>query len=177
VCYLLHLASSLTLSEVRSMLPAGMSAHALAPDDDRRLRRQFRPARTVLEILIGPCSCDLVLERDPVGHAEERALRARYAALRLSRPAIIRAIDAHRARADDCPLEPPAWWQRALADFVAEHARNAGPSIYWLRFAPGAAGAPPPDALPAERRELTVADVAAHPGGWLVEDVPVRVGR
>ncbi len=176
MCYILHVASPLTLSEVRSMLPPGMSAHALAPEDDRRLRRAFRPARAVLELLIGPCTCDLVLARDPVGHTEERALRARYAALRLSRPAIIRAIDAHRARAEDCPLEPPAFWQRALADFVAEHARNAGPTVYWLRFGPRGAGASPPDP-PAERREIPVAQVLEDPRGWLGEGVPVRVSR
>lgn len=56
MCYVLYVASALTLSEVRSMLPAGMSAHALAPDDDRRLRRAFRPARTVVQLLIGPAA-------------------------------------------------------------------------------------------------------------------------
>ena len=78
MCYVLYVASPLTLSEVRSMLPAGMSAHALAPDDDRRLRRDFRPARAVVRLLIGPCSCDLVLPRDSATHAEERELRLRH---------------------------------------------------------------------------------------------------
>lgn len=176
MCYVLYVASPLTLSEVRSMLPAGMSAHALAPDDDRRLRRSFRPARTVVSILVGPCSCDLVLPRDPTGHTEEAALRARYAAARLARTAIIRAIDAHRALADPDIIEQPEWWRRALAAFVAEHARNAGPTIYWLQFLPGGAGTPPPDP-PATARTVTVADVLAAPGEWLAEGAPIRVVR
>jgi hypothetical protein len=176
VCYVLYVASPLTLSEVRSMLPAGMSAHALAPDDDRRLRRSFRPARTVVSILVGPCSCDLVLPRDPVGHTEEAALRARYAAARLSRKEIIRAIDAHRALADPDIIEPPDWWRRALAAFVAEHARNAGPTVYWLQFVPGDASTPPPEP-PAAARTVGVGDVLAAPGEWLTEGAPIRVVR
>ena len=176
MCYVLYVASPLTLSEVRSMLPAGMSAHALAPDDDRRLRRSFRPARTVVSILVGPCSCDLVLPRYPTGHTEEAALLARYAAARPSRTAIIRALDAHRALADPDIIEPPDWWRRALAAFVAEHARNAGPTVYWLQFLTGSASTPPPDP-PATARTVTVADVLAAPGDWLAEGAPIRVVR
>ena len=176
MCYVLYVASPLTLSEVRSMLPAGMSAQALAPDDDRRLRRSFRPARTVVSVLVGPCSCDLVLPRDPIGHSEEAALRSRYAAARLSRAAVIRAIDAHRALADPDLIEPPDWWRRALAAFVAEHARNAGPTVYWLQFLAGGANTPPPDPT-AAARTLTVADVLAAPDAWLTEGAPIRVVR
>lgn len=176
MCYVLYVASPLTLSEVRSMLPAGMSAHALAPDDDRRLRRSFRPARTVVSMLVGPCSCDLVLPRDPIRHTEEAVLRARYATARLSRTEIIRAIDAHRALADPDIIEPPDWWRRALAAFVAEHARNAGPTIYWLQFVPGGASTAPPDPPPAART-VTVGDVLAAPGEWLTEGAPIRVVR
>ena len=176
MCYVLYVASPLTLSEVRSMLPAGMSAHALAPDDDRRLRRSLRPARTVVSVLVGPCSCDLVLPRDPAGHGEEATLRARYAAARLSRSDIIRAIDAHRALADPDLIESPDWWRRALAAFVAEHARNAGPTVYWLQFLPGDANTAPPDP-PATSRTVTVGEVLAAPDEWLIEGAPIRVVR
>ena len=175
MCYVLYVASALTLSEVRSMLPAGMSAHALAPDDDRRLRRAFRPARTVIRLLIGPCSCDLLLHRDPTAHTEERALRARYAAAR-QRADVIAAIDAHRAIPDPMEIEPPAFWRRALAAFVAEHARTAGPAVYWLRFSLEGAAESPPDP-PASSTKMTVGEVLGAPDAWLVENVPIRVIR
>jgi hypothetical protein len=176
VCYVLYVASPLTLSEVRSMLPDGMSAHALAPDDDRRLRRALRPARTVLHLLIGPCSCDLLLQRDPVAHSEERALRARYQAERAGRDEIIRAIDLHRAIPDPLELEPPAYWRRALAAFVAEHARTAGPTVYWLRFSLRGPLESPPDPPPSAAT-IQVADVLRDPDGWLAEGDPIRVVR
>ena len=176
MCYVLYVASALTLSEIRSMLPAGMSAHALAPDDDRRLRRAFRPARTVLQLLIGPCSCDLLLHRDPVNHSEERALRQRYAATGHHRDEVIAAIDAHRAIPDPMEIEPPEYWRRALGAFVAEHARTAGPAVYWLRFSLAGAAESPPDP-PAARAASTVSDVLGAPDGWLTEDIPVRVTR
>jgi hypothetical protein len=175
MCYVLYVASALTLSEVRSMLPPGMSAHALAPDDDRRLRRAFRPARTVVRLLIGPCSCDLLLHRDPVAHTEERALRARYAS-GYSRDEVIAAIDAHRMIPDPMEVEPPEYWRRALAAFVAEHARTAGPAVYWLRFSPGGAMESPPDP-PAPGTTITVPEVLRAPDAWLAEGPPIRVVR
>ena len=175
MCYVLYVASALTLSEVRSMLPAGMSAHALAPDDDRRLRRAFRPARTVVRLLIGPCSCDLLLHRDPIAHTEERALRARYAATH-HRDDVIAAIDAHRAIPDPMEIEPPEYWRRALAALVAEHARTAGPAVFWLRFSFEGVAESPPDP-PASRATVTVGEVLGAPDTWLTEDVPIRVVR
>ena len=175
MCYVLYVASPLTLSEVRSMLPAGMSAHALAPDDDRRLRRDFR-ARTIVRLLIGPCSCDLILPRDVATHAEERELRLRYAAERLPRTDVIRALDVHRALPEFTEVEPPEYWRRALVEFVAEHARNAGPTVYWLRFAARGADESPPDP-PTERTTVTVSDALRSPGGWLTEGNPIRVIR
>jgi hypothetical protein len=175
MCYVLYVASALTLSEVRSMLPSGMSAHALAPDDDRRLRRAFRPARTVVRLLIGPCSCDLLLHRDPVAHTEERALRARYGS-GYSRDEVIAAIDAHRMIPDPMEIEPPEYWRRALAAFVAEHARTAGPAVYWLRFSLGGAMESPPDP-PAPGTTITVPEVLRAPDAWLAEGLPIRVVR
>ena len=157
------------------MLPPGITADALAPDDARALRRHFRPARTAARLLIGPCTCDLVLQRDPAHHTEEVALRARCAALGLSRAATIRALDASSAIPADEPVRSPAEWRRALAAFVAEHARNAGPSFYWLGFVPAGRRDPLPDAsVPVE---LTAAEVTAAPDAWLAEDRPVIVGR
>ncbi len=175
MCYVLYVASPLTLSEIRSMLPAGITADALAPDAGRALRRHFRPARTAARLLIGPCSCDLLLDRDRAGHQEEAELRRRYSALGLTRVATIRALDAHRVAASDEPVRTAAHWRRALAGFVAEHARNAGPSFYWLRFAKGDVAEPPP--APGPATSLSAADVVANPDGWLGEDRPVIVGR
>ncbi len=175
MCYILYVASPLTLSEIRSMLPAGITAHGLSPDDERRLRRDFRPARTVASLLIGPCSCDLVLDRDPAEHLEERELRARFAGFRMPRAEVIRALDAHRGRGDAEPAEPAARWRRILAAFVAEHARNAGPTVFWLRFARGGAAESPPD--PPRPEPVTVAEVCAAPDAWLSEGVPRLVIR
>jgi hypothetical protein len=174
MCYVLYMASPLTLSEIRSMLPAGITADALAPDDERRLRRAFRDTRTIARLRIGPCACDLILSRDPAGHREESLLRARYATMRLGRPAIIRALALHRACDPDQLAESADHWRGELAAFVAEHARNAGPSWYWLRFAADP-DAPPPD--PPAGRTLAVSDVRAAPADWLAENVPVRVVR
>ena len=174
MCYVLYVASPLTLSEVRSMLPAGLTAHALSPDDERRLRRDFRPARTIASLLVGPCSCDFLLQRDPVTHREEAALRARYAQLALPRAAVIRALDRHRAGPAD-PVEPPGIRRRALVAFVAEHARNAGPTTYWLRFSPEGAAESPPDPPPA--RTVLLAGVCAAPDDWLAEGEPLRIVR
>ncbi|MBA2628289.1 MAG: hypothetical protein H0U85_09770 [Gemmatimonadales bacterium] len=175
MCYVLYIASPLTLSEVRSMLPAGFTADGLAPDDERRFRGHFHPARTAARLLIGPCTCDLLLERDPDTHREESVLRARYGELRMSREAVIRALDGHRGHTPPERPEPPAHWQHALAGFVGEHARNAGPTVYWLHFAKGGPRAAPPEPPPAET--ITVADVRAAPATWLAEDKPVRVVR
>lgn len=174
MCYALYVASPLTLSEIRSMLPLGMTADALAPDDERRLRRNLRGARTVARLRIGPCACDLILPRNLPGRRDESLLREKYRQMGLDRPATIRALAFHRAATGDETVESPAHWQRELAAFVAEHARNAGPTWYWLRFAADP-DAPPPD--PPAARTITVADVRYAPAAWLVENEPVRVAR
>jgi hypothetical protein len=63
----------------------------------------------------------------------------------------------------------------ALAAFVAEHARNAGPTLYELRFGPAAAASHPPDLTRAA--EVPLARVRAAPGGWLEEGRPITVVR
>ena len=96
MCHFLYLASPLTLSEVRSMLPAGLAADPLPPLDTRRFQRHLPGRQSASRLLVGACSCDLILDRDPDDHRDESHLRRRYRALGLSRDAIIQAIDRHR---------------------------------------------------------------------------------
>jgi hypothetical protein len=173
VCYVLHVAGPLTLSEIRSMLPPGLSADYLTRAEGAPLQQLHPDAQTVARLLRGACSCDLVLERDPLRHEEERHLRARYARLGLSRERVIAALERHR-RGGAARPRPRAHWTRALAGFVAEHARNAGPTLYHLHFSPyldlhDVADTPP--------RPLPLARVRENPDGWLVEGVPLLVSR
>src|SRR4029079_11287776 len=89
---------------------------------------------------------------------------------------VIAAIDAHRMIPDPMETEPPAYWQRALAAFVAEHARTAGPAVYWLRFSLSGAAESPPDP-PEPSTVIRVPDVLRAPDTWLAEGIPVRVIR
>ena len=87
----------------------------------------------------------------------------------MPRAAVIAAIERHRRGA---AVEAPAdGWSRALAAFVAEHARNAGETLYLLRF-------PLPGTAPSlhPRRHLTAAQVLARSSHWLEEDGPTLVG-
>jgi hypothetical protein len=61
----------------------------------------------------------------------------------------------------------------ALAAFVAEHARNAGTTLYTLGFGDG------PRPAPSDPRPVTrsAAQVRKQPAGWLEEDRPVLVVR
>ena len=170
VCYLLHVATPLTLSEVRSMLPAGLAADTAPTADAHALRLRAPDALTVARLLRGACSCDFVLERDRADREEERHLRARWTRLGLGRDRIIAALQTHR-RAETLRPAPLAHWTRALAGFVAEHARNAGPTVYYLHFGPAPLGGLP------EPRSLTAAQVTQAPGTWLPEGVPVEVTR
>ena len=86
---------------------------------------------------------------------------------------MIAALERHRRGAGIRP--PHGGWPRALADLVAEHARNAGPSLYLLRFLPEPTAAPPPP--PAAARHLSLALVLAAPDRWLDEGVPILVSR
>jgi len=69
---------------------------------------------------------------------------------------------------------PLGGWPRALAAFVAEHARNAGETLYLLQFTLPDNSA---TAVRTAARRLTAAEVVAHPNDWLVEHTPVIVGR
>jgi hypothetical protein len=171
LCYSLSLASPLTLSEVRSMLPPGAAADLAAFHDQQLLKAAHPSAQTVARLLIGRCSCDFVRQRQNETREDERHLRERYRRLEVPRPAVITSLEQHRRGAG--LAAPPGGWPPALARFVAEHARNAGPTLYYLQFSAGPAPLPAPGSV----REVTVAKVVAEPEAWLREASPVRVSR
>src|SRR4051794_12106281 len=131
MCYFLYLASPLTLSEVRSMLPQGLTADLASSADHQTLRSLHPSTVTVARILAGRCSCDLVHSRLADPRTDQRHLRQRSRSLKLPRATIINSLEQHRGR----PMSSPAaGWPEILARFVREHARNAGPSLYFLHF-------------------------------------------
>jgi hypothetical protein len=150
------------------MLPAGITADVLSTAELARLRALLPSAQTAAHLRVGPCSCDLVRPRHADSREDERDLRRRYAKLGLPRDRIIRELEQHRR--DAAPAEPPGGWRAALIEFVAEHARNAGPTLYHLAFRPGESDAGEPRVL-----TRTVAQVRNDPGGWLEEGRPVLV--
>jgi hypothetical protein len=171
MCYFLYIASPLTLSEVRSMLPYGAVADLCTFADQRTLRLLHPDAQTVARLLIGRCSCDFARARLADERDDERHLRERYRRLEVPRPTVIEGIDRHRRGASVRP--PPEGWPGALAKFVAEHARNAGPTLYHLHFSAETAHLP----SPKELRRVALADVLAAPEGWLSETSPALVSR
>jgi hypothetical protein len=130
------------------MLPPGIAADALPPAELTRFRTLLPAAQTAAHLRVGPCSCDLVRSR----HLDTRELE--------------------RHRRGLAPAEPRGGWRAALAGFVAEHARNAGPTFYQLDFQPGGR-----DAGDGQPLTCTVAEVRADPDGWLQEGHPVVVVR
>src|SRR5439155_24399725 len=117
------------------------------------------------------CPGNLLRHRHTETKENERNHRDRYRRLGGARPALIAALERNRRGAGI--RRPPGGWPRALADLVAEHARNAGPSLYLLRFLPE----PPRDAPPPAARHLSLSLVLADPDRWLSEGVPVLVSR
>src|SRR3954452_22941006 len=171
MCYFLYIASPLTLSEVRSMVPDGITADLADPREQRMLKPLRRGTQTVARLLIGRCSCDFIHQRQSDRHSDERHLRERYHALGVDRQTIISALDRHRFGAT-IPA-PEEGWPQALVDFVLEHARNAGPTVYQLAFLPlGKHLASPP--MP---RHLPTSQVTRKLESWLVEDSPVLIVR
>jgi hypothetical protein len=152
------------------MLPPGIAADVLPTAELARLRALLPAAQTAAHLRVGPCSCDLVQPRHVDSREDERHLRRRYSKLGLPRDRIILELERHRRAS--APAEPPGGWRRALAEFVSEHARNAGPTLYYLAFRPG--GREAGDAPVLSR---TVAEVLADPGNWLEEGRPVIVVR
>ena len=166
MCYFVFLASPLTLSEVRSMLPVGLAADLLSPAEQRAARKHHPDGQTVARVVHGACSCDLVTRRHPSTREDEAHLRARYRGLGLSRDLTIRALETHR-RALERRQHPPDYWPAAFAGFVAEHARNAGPTMYYLGFSPDGELVIPADVeAPAL---IQASEVKRRPDAWLEE--------
>jgi hypothetical protein len=168
MCYALYLASPLTLSEIRSMLPSAFAADLVDPASQRLLKKRHLDAQTGAVLLRGRCSCALV-EAGAADGVWEAELRKRYRAAKVPRDAMIPALERHRALSGLRSLTPGS----AIAQFetfVVEHAKNAGPSMYFLRF--GVDPFLPLSAVPAP----TVTERAGSLGaGWLREGEPVVV--
>jgi len=169
MCYRLWIVSPLSLTEIRSMLPPGFSAD-IAPLPGQALRARLPGAQTVALLRIGGCACALQIAS---GGDDERHLRRRYAALGLSRDRIIGALDRHR-RCRPLAGEPEAW-RRSLAGFAAEHARNAGPTIYCLSFDPEPEAGPPH--VLAAAASLSAAAVRTQADSWLKEGTLTELTR
>lgn len=153
------------------MLPHGLTAHLAAPAVRDPLLRLLPEARTVAQLLVGACSCDLIVPRHPDPQEDERPLRAGYRRMGLRRDQMIRALERHRRPR---PRQPASGWRPALAAFVAEHARNAGPTLYQLTFQADPASASSPAQLRTNRK--SVSEVRANPEGWIGNGEVVLVG-
>jgi hypothetical protein len=172
VCYFLYMASPLTLSEVRSMLPSGLAADLASTTVRAALQKLHPSTRTVARLLVGGCSCDLVRPRQADPIEDERELRARYRRGKLPRAAIIRELERHRLGPVPRP-NPPDGWSAALARFVVEHARNAGPTLYLLDFEPQPSAAPP--VVRTAPKICSAREVGLRLGGWMEEGTPALV--
>ena len=152
------------------MLPPGITADPLPSLELASVRTLLPSAQTAAYLRVGACSCDLVRPRLANPREDERHLRSRYKALGLSRDRIVRELERHRRSSE--VLEPEAGWRAALAGFVAEHARNAGPTVFRLSFEPASRGKV--ESAPLRR---TVSEIRARPGHWLEEGRPLLVLR
>ncbi|HEY7026601.1 MAG TPA: hypothetical protein VH438_03295 [Gemmatimonadales bacterium] len=171
MCFHLYLASPLTLSEVRSMLPKGLGADLIIPAEQRTLKQLHPDTQTVARLVRGACSCDLVVQRHPVSREDEAWLRRRYREQGLPRTAVLAALERHRRAAAE-RAQPAGFWPRQVAEFVVEHGRNAGPTLYYLHFShDGTLGTVDPGEPPARR----ASEVRMNPEGWLPEEKPVLV--
>ncbi|MEP7325134.1 MAG: hypothetical protein ABI836_04225 [Gemmatimonadota bacterium] len=174
MCYFLYLATPLTLSEVRSMLPSGLRADAVSKSEQGMLLQHHPEAQTVVQIVRGACSCDLVRARKPVTREDEAHLRTRYRQLGLPRDQVIVALENHRRAVEQRP-RPEGYWPEAINGFVLEHARNAGPSLYFLGFSyHGALEIPRPVAPPVA---VAPGEISTAPTTWLVENQLTVVTR
>jgi hypothetical protein len=152
------------------MLPPGLSAQPAERADHLKLRALHPATQTTVRLVVGGCSCDLVRARDTDARADERHHRDRFRRAGWSRADVIAALERHRRGASVIP--PGGGWPRALAAFVAEHARNAGETLYLLRFT-----TEPPSGVESGSLRLTASEVMARPDIWLTEHQPVLVGR
>ena len=171
MCYFLYIASPLTLSEIRSMVADGITVDLADPVDQQVLKSSSRGIQTVARLLIGRCSCDFVRQRHADPLEDERHLRERFRQREIGRALTIPGLERHRAGAK-VPV-PAQGWRRALVDFVHEHARNAGRTVYQLAFLP------PSSALRHETplREIKLSRVTPDLQSWLTEGSPVAITR
>jgi hypothetical protein len=95
----------------------------------------------------------------------------RYRRDKLSRTEIIQELERHR-RGPSPRHRPAGGWAEALAGFAAEHARNAGPTLYLLHFSSRGKEASWPTTAPSI---FCVSEVRQQQDRWLVEDRPVVV--
>lgn len=174
MCYFLYLATPLTLSEVRSMLSSDLRTDPVSRTEQAMLLRHHPDAQTVVQIVHGACSCDLVRNRHPVTREDEAHLRSRYKQLGLPRDAIITALENHR-RALTQRQRPDGYLPSAINAFAIEHARNAGPSLYFLGFSHRGALEIPRSAEPVSN--VAAADIARAPTSWLRENQLTMLGR
>ena len=153
------------------MLPPGLVAQPADRAEHHRLLQLHPSAKTVVELLVGACSCDLVRPRHSDPRQDERHHRDRSRRAGGARGSLIAGLERHRRGAQ--VSAPAGGWPRALAAFVAEHARNAGETLYLLRFTL------PEDStmVRTAARRMTAAEVVARPDDWLTEHAPVIVGR
>lgn len=170
MCYRLFLTSPLTLSEIRSMLPEGITADLLPPALQRFFLSQLPRARTAVALRHGGCACDLIGRRLPEREDDERALRTRYRRQEVNRSDVVRVLEAHRKRGPMADLGTDV--AEAFAGFVAEHARNAGPALFLADFSADPNREP---GWPGGARQVPAAAVRRDPAGWLQEDHPVVV--
>ena len=153
------------------MVPEGVTVDLASPTEQQDLRASHRGIQTVARLLIGRCSCDFLRPRDPDPREDERHLRERYRRLGTDRALTISGLERHRAGAK-IPA-PAEGWSRALVNFVREHARNAGPSVFQLAFlAPGSTLS-----THQSLRRIPVDRITPDLNRWLVEDAPVLVTR
>jgi hypothetical protein len=171
LCYFLYIASPLTLSEIRSMALDGITVDLADPLEQQILKSSYRGIHTVARLLIGRCSCDFVRPRHADLREDERHLRERFRQHGVSRELTIPALERHRAGAR-VPV-PAKGWRQTLVDFVREHARNAGTTVYQLAFLP------PSSALRHETplREVKLNRVTPELESWLIEGSPVAISR
>lgn len=174
MCHFVYIASPLTLSEVRSMLPADLVAELLTTPDRQALLALHYDAQDAMRILHGRCSCDLIKQRLQDPAADEVVHRQRYRHLGYDRSRIIRYLEEHRRAAQDRRPRAEGYWGKAFNIFVAEHARNAGATLYYRHFSQdGLSGDP---GLKADMKRLPVDQVKGPVSDWLPENVPLLVG-
>src|SRR6478735_4311093 len=168
MCFALYIASPLTLSEIRSMLPPSFGADLVDPASQRLLKKRHADAQTGAVLLRGRCSCALI-EKGAADGVWEAELRKRYRAAKAPRDSVIKALERHRAQTGLRPLAPGLGIQQ-FQTFVVEHAKNVHATMYFLRF-----GVDPFQPLAAVPVPTLIERAGTLGGGWLREGEPVVV--